>query len=189
MIFSTIYDRSVYGTQFFEENSFRKNKLGISDKIFIDQYINYDVYDQKLLLTFMDDNHAQKMVEIPIETVQFFTIGDHYFEAIIDADKEYSYYEVFPFKGSKILIYWMKNLKNNPNNVYYPYRFSTIQRDVSLLINGELFKVKNNKVFVSYFPENRQKNIRSWLKKNKIKVQKATYTEMKELTGFLSEIE
>lgn len=189
MVFSNIYDRSVFGTQFFEENSFRKNTLGISDKIYKEQYINYDVYNQKLLLTYLDDNNAQKMVEIPIENTQFFTISDHYFEAIEDVNKEYRYYEVFKYKDNKILIYWMKYMKNNTNNAYYPYRFSKIQRQVSLIKNKEIFKIKNNKEFISYFPDDQQKKIRSWLKSNKTKIQKATFSEMNELTSYLSELE
>jgi len=186
VVFSAIYDRSVYGTQFFEENNFRKNNLGISDMIYTDEYINYDVYKQKLLLTFLDDNNAQKMVEIPIENVQFFTIGDHYFEAIEDSNKEYKYYEVFTFNGNKILFYWMKYLKSNTNNAYYPYRFSAIQRQILLLKNDEIFKIKKNKELIAYFPEDQQKKIRSWLKSKKIKIQKATLSEMNELTSYLS---
>lgn len=189
MVFSNIYDRSVLGTQFYEENNFNKNKLGVSDKIFKDQYINYDVYNQKLLLTYLDENNAQKMVEIPIENVQFFTIADHYFESIKDLNNEYKYYEVFPFKENKILLYWSKYMKNNSNNAYYPYRFSSIKRQVSLYFDNEIFKIQKNKDFISYFPLDQQDKLRSWLKTSKIKIHKASISQMKELANFLEESE
>lgn len=189
MVFSNIYDRSVLGTQFYEENNFIKNKLGVSEEVFNDQYINYDVYNQKLLLTYLDENYAQKMVEIPIENVQFFTLNDHYFEAIPDQNNEYKYYEVFPFKENKILINWTKYMKNNSNNAYYPYRFSSIKKQVSLYIDNEIYKIQNNKEFISYFPEDQKGKIRSWLKKSKMKIHKASFSQMKDLVNYLAETE
>lgn len=181
-----IYDRSVIGTQFLEENKFRQNNVGISDRIFEDQYINYDVYGQKLLLTFLNENGAQKMFEVPIENIQFFYIGDSYFEVLVDSKNEYIFYQVFTFEKSKILIHWSKNMKHNTGSTRYAYRFSTIQKQVWLLQDEDYHKIKNNKEFIQYLPTEQQVDAQNWFKSNKIKIQKANNESLQQISDYLS---
>jgi hypothetical protein len=186
-IFSNVYGNNVNGHQYFEERNFRRNELGLNHKVYEEQYINYDVYAQKLLLTYLDDNNAQKIIEIPQELVQFFSIGNNYFEMLLDEDNNYRIFQSFTFNKNKILIYWTKNLTKNTGAVYYDYRFTKMEKQIFLLLNGQYYKVKNNKRFVNQFPDEEQANIQKWLKANKIKIQKADNSAFELLTKYLSE--
>lgn len=186
IIFSNIYTRSVEGTQFFEENTFRRNDLGLIANNFEDQYINYDVYHQKLLLTFIDDNHSQKMVEIPTENIQYFYIGDNYFEVLKDSEGEYKFFQVYPFQESKLLIRWIKYMKANSSTVKNSYRFTDMKKQIWILQNGEYLKIDNNKDLIANLPENQHSIVQTWLKENKVKIQKADNSKMQLLITFLN---
>lgn len=186
-IFSNVYGKNVFGHQYFEERNFKRNELGLNHKVYQEQYINYDVYAQKLLLTYLDDNNAQKIIEIPEELVQFFSIGNSYFEMLLDEDNNYRIFQSFPFNNAKILIYWKKNLTKNTGAVYYDYRFTEMEKQIFLLVDGHYIKIKNNKKFADQFPDEERTNIQKWLKTNKIKIQKADNSELELLSKYLSE--
>jgi hypothetical protein len=188
IIFNDLYKRQVKGTQFFEENTFKKNELGISDQVFSDQYINYDVYHQKLLLTYLDDNYAQKMIEIPLENVQFFTLNDHYFEVLADNENSDNIYEVYAYKNAKILIYWLKFMKENSQDYTYTHRFSNMQRQTTLYINDHFYRIKNNKEFISYLPEEQRETVKVWMKEKKIKIEKADSQRLDQLVKYLDKL-
>ena len=189
IIFSDIYTRSVAGTQFFKENSFKRNDLGLKDKVFEQEYINYDVYNQKLLLTYLDDNYAQKMIELPIENVTFFKIDDSYFEVLIDPENNYKIYEVFEVKEGKLLVNWTKYMKKNSSTGKYSYRFSDIQRQVWLLKNEEYFRIKNNKTFLTYIADNQNIEVQKYFKSTKFKIQKADSIALRKFIQFLNTLE
>ena len=182
-----MYGKNVDGHQYFEERNFRKNKLGLNHRVYEEQYINYDVYAQKLLLTYLDDNNSQKIIEIPQELVQFFSIANNYFEMLLDEDNNYRIFQSFTFNQDKILIYWKKNLTKNTGAVYYDYRFTKMEKQIFLFLNGQYYKVKNNKRFIDQFPDEAQANIQKWLKNNKIKIQKADNSSLELLCKYLSE--
>lgn len=188
IIFTNIYNRSVVGTQFFEENTFRRNDLTLGTRTFNDQYINYDVYHQKLLLTFIDESHAQKMVEIPTENIRHFYIGESYFEVLKNNEGDYKFYQVYNFNESKLLVYWIKYMKSNSTTVKNSYRFTDMRKQLWLLQDGDYTRVKNNKAFISTLPESKQSTVQTWLKENKIKIQKADHTNLQLLTAFLDSI-
>lgn len=185
IIFTDIYTRSVAGTQFFEENSFRRNDLGLKTGDFQEQYINYDVYSQKLLLTYLDDNYAQKMIEIPIENIRYFTLGGRSFEVLTGPDGSYRIYQVYQYNKGKILIYWMKYMKKNSNNAY-AYRFSDIQKQIWLKINDDFFRVKNNKDLIEYINLTQKNELQAYLKTNKFKIQKEDQVKMQEFINYIN---
>lgn len=185
-VFTNVFPRDVDGNQFFQEKNFRENDLALSKQFYKDRYINYDVYSQKLLLTYLDANNAQKIIEIPLENIRFFYIGNNYFEVMIGPNKDYKIFQTFNFNDNKILIYWMKNLKVNTGSVYYRYRFTNLEKQMWLLLNDHYFKINNNKSFIRSFPSEQQKSIKAWLKENKIKIQKADNLELELISNYLS---
>jgi len=186
-VFSNIYRRDIDGDQFFQEKNFRQNDLALSGKFYKDQYINYDVYSQKVLLTYLDGNNAQKVIEIPLENIRFFYIGNNYFEVMTGPDNDYKIFQTFNFNDNKILIYWMKNLKVNTGSVYYRYRFTNLEKQMWLLLNERYFKVNNNKSFIRSFPVEQQTSIKGFLKENKIKIRKADTLELELISNYLSQ--
>jgi hypothetical protein len=187
-IFTNVYRRDIDGNQFFQEKNFKKNDLTLSKKSYEDQYINYDVYSQKLLLTYLDENNSQKIIEIPLEHVRSFYIEDNYFEVIQGPDEDYKIYQTFNFNNNKILIYWMKNLILNSGSVYYRYRFTKLDKQMWLLLDGNYRKVNNNKSFLNSFPDDKKLAIKNWLKKNKLKIQKADSSELELFSNYLKEL-
>ena len=184
-IFTNVYRRDIDGTQFFQEKTFKQNDLSLYKKFYKDQYINYDVYSQKLLLTYLDANLAQKIIEIPLENVRFFYIENNYFEVMVGPNNDFRIFQTFNFNNNKILIYWMKNLKANTGSVYYRFRFTNLEKQMWLLLNDHYYKVNNNKTFISSFPSDQQSTIKAWLKENKIKIQKADNLELDLLSNYL----
>jgi hypothetical protein len=76
-------------------------------------------------------------------------------------------------------------MKKNSGTTGHAYRFSKIQKQIILLQDGQHYRVKNNKDFVKYFPEEKQQNIQNWLKTHKIKIQKANNESWKQISEYL----
>ena len=79
-------------------------------------------------------------------------------------------------------------MKSNSTTVKNSYRFTDMKNQIWILQDGVHIRVKNNKSLIATLPESKQSTVQSWLKENKIKIQKADHTNLKLLTEFLDSI-
>ena len=186
-VFNEIYRIGVYGNQFFSDEEFLKGDLGLRHQVYKDQELNYDVYRQKLLLSFNNDINARVVIEVPLLNTQFFYLGDRYFEVLPWEDSK-MIFQVFGVEKCKILIKWSKSLSIKSQTGSYQRKFSDLKKQTWVYIEGEYYPFKKNKSFIKLFGYEQQDDIEKWLKSNRVKIQKADDVSLQKLAQYCSQL-
>jgi len=183
-IFTDFYIGGFGGTQFFSGAEFQFGDLGLSNKVYKQQGLNYEVYQQKLLLSFKDKIKAEIIIEIPIEHIRFFYLKNTYFEVISWPDNSYKIFQVFGNDKNKIMIHWRRYLKSNSNAIANQRQFSELKKQIWVLKQGEYYSINNNKSFINLFDLDQQDAIKKWLKTNQIKLRNANDEKLQSLADY-----
>jgi len=186
-VFTEVYKNDVSGNQFFLNEDFLKGSLGLYDQVYKDRELNYDVYRQKLLLSFENDINARIVIEIPLLNAQFFYLGDKYFEVLKWEDESSKIFQAFGDDKCKILIQWSKSLSIKSYSGNYNRKFSDLKKQIWVFKTGEYHVVKNNKSLIELFESEEQNEIEKWLKSNRIKIQKTDDAGLKMLAEYCNQ--
>lgn len=187
-VFTEIYRGNINGSQFFVDQDFVIGDLQLLSNKYLDQSLNYDVYNQKVLLSFEDKNGAQKIIELPLENVQSFYIYNKYFEVLDGDGKRKMIAQVFRFKKNKILIHWSKNLKSSASQGYTVRQFNSLKKKIWIIFDGTMYPINKNQDLISLYPIDKQSELKSWLKENKLKIKKAEDPQLTLIANYLDEM-
>ena len=185
-IFTGVYRGRVDGTQFLLSKDFFTGDIGLKVNTFKQQQLNYDVYEQKVLLSFKDDIEAIKIIEVPLANLNFFYLDNKYFEVQEWEGNSYRIFQVFGDDSLKILIHWTKTLNAGTGSQNNRSKFSNLKKRLWLYIDGDYHPIKNNKTLISHLSPDQQALVKEWLKKNKIKIQKADDEEFQMIIDYLA---
>ena len=162
-IFTEVYRIGVSGNQFFLNENFQSGDIGLNNQIYKNQELNYDVYRQKLLLSFENEFNARVVIEIPLLNTQFFYLENKYFEVLNWKEDSKMIFQVFGDDHCKILIEWSKSLSIKSYSGDYNRKFSDLKKQIWVLNNGEYHAIKKNKSFIKFFGSEQQDEIEKWL--------------------------
>lgn len=168
------------GNQYFESPFFAEGAVTIEQITFSKVRLNYDIYNQLLLLQFPNENSPWNVLEISRAWLRSFSIGNKYFE-LLTFNGEEKFYQVLGEGQIKILYYWRKTLELENTIGHYFYKFSPGIRDFYIVMDGQLIPVTSKRALVKLFPPEKQGDIRSYLRKNKVNLKKSpdkTMTDM-----------
>jgi hypothetical protein len=149
--------------------------------------LNYDVYNQKLLLKFLDESGAFQIIEVSEAWLHGFRLGDTKF-SVVAFNGENRIYQVLGDEKYKVLYHWRKslNLGNSTSNASYTFSPPVKSRFVS--VDGNLGSYSSNGSFVKNFDPVLKDHIRDYLKDHDINVKKATDQSMAELINYISNL-
>ncbi len=161
------------GDQYLLSPQFIEGSLTIKGKCYGGTYLNYDLFNQQLLLQYKDKSGAVKVIEVSKAWLESFRIGDKHFE-FLDLGQGPRFYQVLGNGPVKILYYWRKDLAQDATVGSSGYLFSSAVKESFLLKDGQLQSFRTNKSLVRLFDKESWPEIKSYLRKNKIKVRKAS---------------
>ena len=187
-VFTEIYRIGVSGNQFFSDEEFQKGDLGLNHQVYKEQELNYDVYRQKLLLSFYNYINARVVIEVPLLNTQFFYLENKYFEVLKLKDDSKEIFQVFGDDHCKILLQWSKSLSTKSYSGNYQRKFSDLKKQTWVYIEGEYYSYKKNKSFIKLFGSEHQDDIEKWLKSNRVKIQKTDDASLQKLAEFCSQL-
>lgn len=146
--------------------------------------LNYDIYNQKLVLKYVNAIGSTTLIEISFATLEKANLGGSNFEVVTDANSANRLYQVIGNGIEKIMVYRSKellidNLKSNKNHY-----FSQGSKDMFLMTNGHLISFRNNRSFVKAFNISRQSFIKTYIRSQRIKVKTASDQSMTELINY-----
>jgi hypothetical protein len=84
------------------------------------------------------------------------------------------------------LYFWHKSLNLNDAIGSYNFLFTKSNRDAYVLTGGQLKPFSSKQSLISLFDPGHRQEIKSYLRKNKINVKKASDEEMAELITFIA---
>lgn len=170
---------------FLDDGNFQVGSVIFRNKKYDEVRMKYDIYDQQIIINPKPDN-SMLMILLANEFVSEFWVDGLHFKKFSFEESESSFYQVVSDKDDiKCYHAWYKlryKSYHNANNV--SFIFSDSKQKSFLLINGKLFRYRNNRSFVSLFPDKAKSQIRRFLKSERIKINKADDGAMKEVIHF-----
>ena len=159
----------------------------LKGKVFRNILLNYDIFNQQLLLQYANDDGPLNIIEISKAWLNGFSLGNRNFE-LLKPDQEQRFYQVLGEGPVRILYFWRKTLNLNNAIGTYNFVFSNAIRDSYVLLDGQLKPFNSNRSLVKLFEQGKRPEIKSYLHKNRVKVKKASDQEMTEMVNFIGKL-
>ncbi len=181
------------GTQYLFSETFLKGSvalegIGEGQTRGQEEYLlNYDVYNQKLLLKYSDETGAEQIIEVTMDFLNRFNLGNINFE-YLGFKGELKIYQVLGDGKYEVLYYWRKSLKLSNSAAHATYAFSEPAKDRYLLIDGQRVPFSSNGSFINKFDPDSRDKIRNYIQEKGINVKKSSDGEMTMLINFINNL-
>lgn len=154
---------------------------GISYKSLL---LNYDVYNQQLILRFKTQAGNEQLMTISNAWLEAFTLDNKQFELLALQDTMRQIYQVIGTGNIRILYSFTKILSLDKSYGATNFNFSKPTRESVLLIGSKPIRYKNNRSFIALFGPVNQPILKKFLRQQKINVKKANDLQMVKLMNF-----
>jgi len=187
-VYSYTLPASVQGNQYLSNNEFISGSVTIHDKTFHDLLLNYDIYNQEIILKFESDYKTSR-IKLNKEKINSFSLGPKNFKLI--KDKEHNSFQIYQLFGQGkyvALYYWKKTLDliDKSGNTYWS--FSRPQKTMYLQIKNQKYKFKNKRNLLSHFEKSQKNKIKNYLKENKINIKRISDIQLTQLINFCNNL-
>lgn len=181
----TYYIANADGHQFLLGNDFKQGTLTIKETTYTNQLLKYDIYNQVLLLKFTNQFGSEKVIMVSDAWLTRFTIGDMVFN-VETRNGAKSIVQIIDSTNITLCYEWKKNLKLDPSSGIY--RFSNPIREGFVILNGERFEFKGNRSFAKVFGKEQSKLVRQFLRKQRIKINKASEPKLRDVLKYCNTV-
>lgn len=161
------------GSQYLVDGNFLKGNILINGIVYDDLKLNYDIYNQQLLLKYKNLHDAIEIVIVSDAWLENFTMEDKTFEYSNLNNKSRQIYQVIGEDKIRVYYYWEKNVKLDNTSGNPMYKFSKPVKETYLFINSQLKKYRNNRSFISSLDPAKQEYIKKYIQEHKINVKNA----------------
>lgn len=158
------------GSQFLDGPEFMKGSVLIRGEKFNNLLLNYDVYNQQVVLKYKTQLSNVKEIVLLKIWLKFFNLGKKHFEILSFSGSKSRIYQVIGKGHYQIFYTWGKNYDLNNSFGATNYAFSKPIRDAYLREGNKLLHYKNNKSFVALFSPKYKPLINKYLRENGIKL-------------------
>ena len=172
---------NIKGHLFFADKEYKIGTIKIHNTLYSDLYLNYDIYNQDILLKFINNQNAETVIKLPTTAIEEFTIEDKHF---IIKQPDYHIYQIIRKENVSIYYKWDKIIEFKGSNDYKNYSFSKPIRRMFLQINNNLYQYRNRRTFLKCFEPEYQAKIKSFIKENKIRFKKSPDVKLDQLITY-----
>ena len=178
------YQPGTGGTQYLHENFDTRGTITLRGTTFTNLSINYDVYNQILVLKYKDAIGSNKLIEVSYAWLESFTLGGYPFEYIGESNETRRFYQVLGSGSKKILYYYRKDMLLHNQAISGLYYFSKTIKEKYVLNDNHIVKFNNNKGFLAAFSTDQQVLIKKYIRKQNINVKKANDVILTDLINY-----
>ena len=171
---------------YFDGEESHPGMVVLSGKRFDNVRIHYNIYEQNLVLEYPGkDDGTYKLVLSPAHT-DAFKLNTYYFEKLKLLEQEPAFYQVITSNGITFYVHWKKQMLVTTNNIRYTDFFSDPEQEYYLDYREELTPIKSKKSFALKFPDIPRREIRRYMRYNKISFRNSTPEGLEGLLKFVS---
>jgi hypothetical protein len=172
------------GHQYFKDLKFETGSVKIRGITYSDLLLNYDIYNQQLILKYKFSSGAINLIIISDAWLEKFGFGEYNFEIVSTPGNPKQIFQVLGTGAYRILYSWNINLHLDNTYGAKNFAFTGIKREMNIFTGNQILKYSNNKSFYTLFDPEKRTSVKEYLRKNKINVKKATDQTMAELIDF-----
>ena len=176
------------GHQYLLSPGFTAGTITIGGKQYPDVSINYDIFNQELLLKFTDESGAVNIIEVSKGWLDGFRLVNRDFRYFAGS-KDPGFYQVLGQGPVQVLYYWRKNLNLVAAVGSSNYAFTSAVRDSYVSIGGKRSPFTSKRSLVNLFAPGQRQEIKNYIRRNRIRVNKATDEVIAELVTFIGKIQ
>jgi hypothetical protein len=180
--------RSAEGNPFFDLHDNAGSSIRIKGKIYEDEQVKFDIYNQLVVLDFTDLSGATSSIVLRNDWVEEFNLGDISFKKFPDKNGSLRFGQVV-FEGEITCVYfWKKTYIPEQRDGEMHYRFSGPLREAVVIIGGVTCGFKNKTGFLKCLPKEYRSPVRTEIKSRHLRIRKAGDQEMKALMQYINQI-
>ena len=176
--------RNAKGSPMLFETGFELGTLTVQGNTYKDLALNYDVFNQLLLLKYIDHKGSTTILSVSESRVGGFTIGRSCFEMNYQPGSKPVISQFFKADHITVRYYWRKTLKLDNTFGTQVFVFSVPLREQTVTVDGREQPYRKNKEFIKAFKPSVQENINNYLKVNKIKILKVSDAAITDLISY-----
>jgi len=177
------------GSPFFHGPEYEQGSVQIRGISYKNLLLNYDVYNQQLILRFKTLAGNEQLMAISNAWLEAFTFGNKQFELLALQDTMRQIYQVIGTGDIRVLYSFTKILSLDKSYGATNFNFSKPTRESVLLIGSRPIKYKNNRSFIALFSPVNQPILKKFLRQQKINVKKANDLQMVKLMNFCNTLQ
>ena len=162
------------GSQYFSGRQFESGSATIRGVTYNGLVLNYDIYNQQLILQYKSNLGATGLIIISDAWLESFSFKDLNFEMISSPDTLKRIFQVLGTGPSRILYFWKKDLNLESFQGSTNHIFSASIKEMNVYTGNRILRYRNNNTFCSLFDSVKRNAVKVYLRKNNIKVKKAT---------------
>jgi hypothetical protein len=187
---------SIEGNQYFASADFGKGEVAVrwsggqvvGWKSQYDFLLNYDIYNQKLLLKFNDETGAEQIIELSEAWLDGFNLENAHFK-YVEINNSTRIYQVLGNNDIRVFYFWRKTLKLNNSTGAAHYAFSGPVKSRYVFMDGRLMPYGSTNSFTRLFDPAFKDEIRKYLQDHEINVKKANDQAITDLIDYISNME
>lgn len=176
------------GNQFLLSTDYFTGEVTIRGKTFAGMILNYDIYNQQLLLEYADEKGSFNIIEISKAWLESFNLGNLKFRCL-SFENDPRFYQVLGDGPFFIMYYWRKDLKLDATFGAQNFTFTPAMKKKYVLIGDKLRPYSNKRSLISLFDQRHKPEINNYMQLNKIKIKKASNETMNNLINYISNLE
>lgn len=174
------------GHQFLSGQQFESGSVTIRGVKYTDLFLNYDIYNQQLVLQYLNTLGARNQIVLSDAWLESFSLKEKKFELIRTPDSLKQIYQVIGSGQYRILYKWKKELVMDGFVGAINHTFTLPGREMNLLSDDQLYRYTNNKTFYSLFVPGRKEQIIEYIRNNRINVKKSDDSTINSLINYIN---
>jgi len=174
---------------YFNTDRYRYGSLLLNGEAYDSVLINYDIHDQQVILQvpgwISDQNNK---VVLNRETIDHFQIDGLRFRKMSFPETGTSFFQVMSSGEISCYLLWTKKLYRSSTSVNARKVYLKQTREIYIQKEDRLIPIKNRSSFVSAFDEAYRKEIKAFLRREKIRFKKVSDVKLGDLINFCTGI-
>jgi hypothetical protein len=176
------------GHPFLNTQNYKTGYVVIRNEKFEDILLNYDIYNQELILKYQDLHGADNLIKLSKAWLRSFYLNNNEFVSLETENGQERFFQVIGRDSLKILYHWEKKMSLSKEVGKSNYHFSEPGKVMYLFRNEVFYRFKNNNSFIEYFEPGQKDLIKIHLAQYKINVKKASDESMLNLINYCNHL-
>lgn len=176
------------GHPFFGENQFYTGHLVMADREYQDVYLKYDIYNQNMILQYSPVTGGTAQILLNNDFIHEFKVDGKLFRKYSFSETGTRFFQVVTSGKIYCLYYWEKVLNYSTTSTSSLYDFTSQKKKAYIVMNSKPYRFKSKKKFLKLFHVQHQKEIKQFIRNNKIWLKNESDGNMRRLLEFCNQL-
>jgi hypothetical protein len=169
---------------FLNWDQIRPGRVVLNGVAYEDVPINYDLYQQALILQYISNTGETRYIVLNREFVDEFRLDGKLFRKVSFPGEKGRYCQVIGEDKLRFLIRWNKNMNFSASVNETPYRYSDQSRHMFLAGSDYMHRVGSRSSFLECFEDPQRSLIRQYMREERIRLRHASDLQLQKLLEF-----